>query len=159
MMGQLDGVNVGGSEDVVPLRESPADVPEAPGGFLGVRVRTVAEATDGTHHLRLALYRFHDGSVSTYRAPGPERLRRRSLADRRSRGARGRGQEDGMMSARERAIDIVWRFHGRAYTKPLFRLVLEDTGEAGETIRKLVNAVQEGIEEDRRAMQKAQAPS
>ena len=63
------------------------------------------------------------------------------------------------MTARERAIDIVWRFHGRAYTKPMFRLVLEDTGEAGETIRKLVNAVQEGIEEDRRAMQKAQAPS
>jgi hypothetical protein len=63
------------------------------------------------------------------------------------------------MTARERAIEIVWKMQARAYTRAMFRLLLDDAGEVGDTLRKLVDGIAEGIEEDRKAQQKASAPS
>lgn len=40
--------------------------PVLPEGFAGVRVRTIGEAVDGAHVVRLALYRFPDGSEAAY---------------------------------------------------------------------------------------------
>ena len=37
-----------------------------PDGFAGIRVRTIATATDGAHHVTIAEYRFADGSVLPY---------------------------------------------------------------------------------------------
>lgn len=41
-------------------------VPTPPEGFAGTRVRTIGEAMDGAHVVRLALYRFADGSEVPY---------------------------------------------------------------------------------------------
>lgn len=64
-----------------------------------------------------------------------------------------------MMTARERAIDIMWKAVGKGFTKAVFRHMVDDDGAAGQELRKLVDAIEAGIEEDRRVMQKAQAPS
>jgi hypothetical protein len=63
------------------------------------------------------------------------------------------------MTAHERAMDILWKAHGKGnYSKELFLKLVEDNSETGKMLRHLCTVIEEGIEADRKA-QKAKAPS
>lgn len=63
------------------------------------------------------------------------------------------------MKARDRAIRIVCAVMGGGYTLACFEAMLRDQSEPGALLRKMVDAVEQGIEEDRRQCEKARAPS
>lgn len=64
-----------------------------------------------------------------------------------------------MKTARERAIDIAYHAMGKPFSRELWRLVIEDKGDAGDAARKLIGAIETGIEKDRADMAKAKEPS
>ncbi len=56
-----------------------------------------------------------------------------------------------MMSARSRAEAIAFRFFGGGWSRATFNAMMVDGCEHGSSIRKLVDAIEEGIEIDRLA--------
>lgn len=64
-----------------------------------------------------------------------------------------------MKTARDRAIDIVWGALGDGFSRPFFVQLMQDTGSTGMLAKKVVDAVEKGIEQDRAEVAKARAPS
>lgn len=63
------------------------------------------------------------------------------------------------MSPRDRAIKIVHSYAGGGYSLGCFQAMLTDQSEPAAILRRMVSAIENGIMEDRKAIEKAQAPS
>jgi hypothetical protein len=65
-----------------------------------------------------------------------------------------------MKSARERAFDAIHRtFLASDFDRSFVPILLTDKGMRGKIMREIVDAVEVIIEEDRRDIEKAKAPS
>ncbi len=64
-----------------------------------------------------------------------------------------------MKSARERALDITWDFCGRFLSRSFFAQALNDDSEFARSTTKMVDAIEKGIEEDRKYCESVRAPS
>lgn len=64
-----------------------------------------------------------------------------------------------MKTARERAIDIAYEFIGKGFSREMFRLMIEDHGDNGESARRVIGAIERGIERDRADVEKTRQPS
>lgn len=64
-----------------------------------------------------------------------------------------------MKPARERAIDAIYQAMGKGYSRLMFEHLVADAGEIGCNLKKLVDAVEQHIELDRKALTSLRAPS
>lgn len=64
-----------------------------------------------------------------------------------------------MKSARDRAIDVVHAMMGGGFGRDTFLVMMADRGDTGTVIRKWVDAVEAGVEQDRREVAAAGKPS
>ena len=64
-----------------------------------------------------------------------------------------------MKLARDRAVDIAYGVLGEGYSRPFFVQLLNDTGSTGVMARRIVDAIERGIEQDRAEIRKAAGPS
>ncbi len=63
------------------------------------------------------------------------------------------------MTPRARAIRIAHRIVAPTYTAAAFEVMLADKSEGGELARKVTDAIEAGIVEDRRALASLTSPS
>lgn len=64
-----------------------------------------------------------------------------------------------MKTARERAIDVVHGVMGNGFSRETFLVMAGDRGETGTLLRKWIDAVEAGVEQDRREIAAAGKPS
>lgn len=64
-----------------------------------------------------------------------------------------------MKSAKDLAIDAVHEAMGSGWGRATFMQMLQDQGDAGTQLRKLVGAVERAIESDRKTRDGMRAPS
>lgn len=68
------------------------------------------------------------------------------------------GQED-VMTANERATQIAHKCFGGDWSRETFSVMVKDQGDTGKNLRKWIGVIEAEIEADRKAIQKAAAPS
>lgn len=64
-----------------------------------------------------------------------------------------------MKSARSRAIDVAREIFGLSYSDETIETMAKDQSENGQTLARVLGAVERAIDADRRAAQKALLPS
>jgi hypothetical protein len=62
-------------------------------------------------------------------------------------------------SARDRAVDVMHRLFGFGFSREVFTAMISDRSERGQTLRDWVDAIEAGIEQDRREIERARGPS
>jgi hypothetical protein len=64
-----------------------------------------------------------------------------------------------MKTARERAVDVVLGVMGNGFSRETFLVMANDRSDTGALIRKWVDAVEAGVEQDRREIAAMGKPS
>lgn len=64
-----------------------------------------------------------------------------------------------MKSAKDTAIDAVHEYMGQGFSREMFLLIINDSGEVGTGARKMVSVFEKAIEKDRAAIIKSMGPS
>lgn len=64
-----------------------------------------------------------------------------------------------MKTARDRAIDIAWGMTAKAISRDMYVRIMVDDSSMGRALREFIDALERGIEDDRKAIAASGKPS